>query len=60
MARVVGAFGKMPALGDFLRLALPPGFVEPWDAWVQRMMMQGRAALGGRWQDCYLSAPIWR
>lgn len=60
MAPAFGAFGKMPALGDFFRIALPPGYTDPWDAWVQRMMLAGRAALGGRWQRCYLSAPIWR
>lgn len=60
MAPVTGAFGKMPALGDFFRIALPPGFTDPWDIWVQRMMLAGRAALGGHWQRCYLSAPIWR
>jgi len=60
MAPVTGAFGKMPALGDFFRIALPPGFTDPWDAWQQRMLMAARGALGGRWQGCYLSAPIWR
>lgn len=60
MAAAFGAFGKMPALGDFFRIALPPGYTDPWDAWVQRMMVAGRAALGGHWQRCYLSAPIWR
>jgi type VI secretion system protein ImpM len=60
MATAFGAFGKMPALGDFFRIALPPGFTDPWDAWVQRMMLAGRGALGGHWQRCYLSAPIWR
>ena len=60
MANAVGAFGKMPALGDFLRIGLPPGFVDPWDAWVQRGMVAARAALGARWQGCYMSAPIWR
>lgn len=60
MGSAVGAFGKMPALGDFFRVGLPPGFTDPWDAWVQRAMTAGRAGLGGRWQGCYLSAPIWR
>lgn len=60
MAPAFGAFGKMPALGDFFRVALPPGFTDPWDAWVQRMMVAARGGLGGHWQRCYLSAPIWR
>jgi type VI secretion system protein ImpM len=56
----VGAYGKIPALGDFFRLSLPPDFVGVWDAWLQGMMRAGRAQLGPRWQECYLSAPIWR
>ncbi|NYS25645.1 type VI secretion system-associated protein TagF [Rhodobacteraceae bacterium 2376] len=60
MAGAFGAFGKLPALGDFLRAGTPPGFVEPWDAWVQRAMMTARNTLGVRWHDCYFSAPIWR
>lgn len=56
----VGAYGKMPGLGDFFRIGLPPSFTDPWDAWVQRGMTAGREALGARWQDCYMTAPIWR
>ena len=60
MPGAFGAFGKLPSLGDFLRADTPPGFVEPWDTWVQRAMMTARNALGARWHDCYFSAPIWR
>lgn len=55
-----GVFGKMPALGDFLRMDLAPSFVDPWDRWLQDGLRTARMALGERWQDCYLSAPIWR
>lgn len=55
-----GAFGKMPSLGDFFRVELPPGFVEPWDRWLQEGLVAARAGLGRRWQDSYFSAPIWR
>lgn len=55
-----GAFGKMPALGDFFRIGLPPGFVEPWDRWLQTGMAGLRDLLGARWEECYMSAPIWR
>lgn len=58
--RGVGAYGKMPSLGDFFRIATPRSFCEPWDAWVQRLLTQTRAALGARWEGCYMSAPIWR
>lgn len=55
-----GAFGKLPALGDFLRLGLPSGFVDPWDRWLQEGLLLARGAMGDAWQDAYFSAPIWR
>ncbi|QYK42396.1 MAG: type VI secretion system-associated protein TagF [Paracoccaceae bacterium] len=55
-----GAFGKFPALGDFFRLDLPQGFVDPWDRWLQDGIVAARSTLGEAWQDCYFSAPIWR
>ena len=55
-----GAFGKMPSVGDFFRFAAPPGFVTAWDDWIQRGMLDVQAALGGSWDDHYMSAPIWR
>jgi len=55
-----GAFGKLPAVGDFIRFGLPAGFVDPWDHWLQTGIAAARDTLGGRWNDCYLSAPIWR
>ena len=57
---IFGAFGKIPALGDFFRLDLPRGFVEPWDLWLQSGMIAARETLGDRWTDCYMSAPLWR
>ncbi|MEO8240864.1 MAG: type VI secretion system-associated protein TagF [bacterium] len=55
-----GAFGKMPALGDFFRLGVPPDFVPPWDAWLQAILLSTGQALGDRFEECYMSAPIWR
>lgn len=55
-----GAYGKIPALGDFFRIDLPPGFTDPWDRWLQAALSQGRSALGDRWMECYMAAPIWR
>ena len=34
-----GAFGKMPALGDFFRLGVAPDVVPPWDAWLRLSTM---------------------
>ncbi|WP_299287500.1 type VI secretion system-associated protein TagF [uncultured Tateyamaria sp.] len=55
-----GAFGKIPALGDFVRLNVSAGFVQPWDAWMQEGMIEVRAALAEAWDDAYMSAPMWR
>lgn len=55
-----GAFGKIPAIGDFFRLAPPVGFVDAWDPWVQTLILQTQATLGDRWDAHYMSAPIWR
>ena len=55
-----GAFGKMPALGDFFRVAAASEVVTPWDIWVQQMLVAARGSLGARFDGCYMSAPIWR
>lgn len=55
-----GAFGKMPSVGDFFRMNAPPGFVQAWDDWLQRGLLQGAETLGDRWDAHYMSAPIWR
>ncbi|EAQ03164.1 hypothetical protein OB2597_13508 [Pseudooceanicola batsensis HTCC2597] len=60
MTGSVGFFGKMPGMGDFLRLNLPAGFVQSWDSWLQEAMIAARATLGAQWDERYLSAPIWR
>lgn len=55
-----GAFGKIPALGDFFRTGLPQPFVEVWDGWLQQVLTQGRGLLGPLWTGRYMTAPIWR
>jgi type VI secretion system protein ImpM len=60
MTTAFGAFGKMPALGDFFRINLGSSVVDPWDLWLQAGMLEARASLGDRWDACYMSAPIWR
>ncbi|WP_052249795.1 type VI secretion system-associated protein TagF [Tateyamaria sp. ANG-S1] len=60
MSEGFGAYGKIPALGDFLRSNVGHGFVQAWDAWLQSGMTEVRTALGDQWDDTYLTAPIWR
>ena len=55
-----GAFGKMPCLGDFFRLRVAQDFVGIWDSWVQAALLSGRQLLGDRYDDCYMTAPVWR
>lgn len=55
-----GYYGKIPGTGDFIRRNLAPGFTEPWDAWLQGLIIDGRGMLGHGWQDAYFTAPIWR
>ena len=57
---VAGWYGKLPALGDFASRRLPPAFIAPWDAWLQRGLAASRAMLGERWLDVYLNGPLWR
>lgn len=55
-----GAFGKMPAVGDFFRLRAPRDFVETWDQWLQQGMLDGARSLGDAWDSYYMSTPLWR
>lgn len=57
---MIGAFGKMPGLGDFFRANVPADFVSVWDEWLQNRLMEAKDALGEHWQARYMSAPIWR
>jgi len=56
----VGWFGKIPSVGDFVTRRLPPGFVKPWDQWLQSGMSESRRRMGERWVDVYLTFPVWR
>ena len=55
-----GWYGKLPANGDFITRRLPPSFIEPWDAWLNAMLLGSRERMGAGWRDAFLSAPAWR
>jgi len=57
---LAGLYGKLPARGDFLSRRLDAQFIAGWDEWLQRAMRESREALGVRWLECFLSAPVWR
>jgi type VI secretion system protein ImpM len=55
-----GAFGKLPARGDFLAHRLPADFTEPWHGWLARGLLAARGALGDRLEELWRVAPAWR
>lgn len=55
-----GLFGKLGAKRDFVAPATPRAFLEIWEPWVQASLSASRHALGPRWQQAYLTAPVWR
>ncbi|MGE4047694.1 MAG: type VI secretion system-associated protein TagF [Acetobacteraceae bacterium] len=57
---VIGFYGKLPARGDFVRAGLPREFVDPWDAWLQRVLPASRTMLRDGWEPAWLEAPVWR
>ena len=56
----IGLFGKLPVKRDFVSINLPRGFLTLWENWLQSSVAASRVSLGSRWQDLFLSAPIWR
>jgi type VI secretion system protein ImpM len=55
-----GLFGKLPSKRDFVAVNAPRRFLNVWENWVQAGLASSREQLGTRWQEAYLSAPIWR
>lgn len=61
MAGAFGFFGKIPALGDFMRGGdISRRFVTAWDGFLQSGFLESRAILGDDWREAYQTAPIWR
>lgn len=55
-----GLFGKVPQKRDFLAVNLPDAILHPFETWLQTSLATSRGAIGRRWEDYYLVAPIWR
>jgi type VI secretion system protein ImpM len=55
-----GLFGKLGAKRDFIALATPRSFLEAWEPWMQASLSASRHQLGERWQQAFLTAPVWR
>lgn len=56
----VGVFGKLPARRDYVQHGVAPGLMQLIDPWLQSALADSRRALGERWLDNWLLAPIWR
>jgi len=56
----IGFYGKIPGRGDFVQAGLPRAFVDPWDAWMRRMIVTSRSVLGEGWLPAWLEAAVWR
>jgi type VI secretion system protein ImpM len=55
-----GLFGKLGAKRDFIALATPRAFLEAWEPWLQSSLAASRHQMGERWQQEFLTAPVWR
>jgi type VI secretion system protein ImpM len=57
---VPGWYGKLSSLGDFAQRRLPVPWMQACDAWLSSAMQGSRQALGERWLEVYLTAPVLR
>ena len=55
-----GLFGKLQSKRDFIAIATPRAFLSTWEPWVQGGISASRTALVDKWQQAFLTAPIWR
>jgi type VI secretion system protein ImpM len=55
-----GLFGKLSAKRDFIALATPRNFLEVWEPWLQASLSASRHQLGEKWQQTFLTTPVWR
>jgi type VI secretion system protein ImpM len=58
-AMAPGFFGKLPARGDFLARRVPTGVSAAWEEWLASLVTAAKVALGNRWPDDWLTAPLW-
>lgn len=55
-----GLFGKLPSKRDFVSHNMLRPFSERWENWLQSGLAESRLLLAERWQDLFLTMPIWR
>lgn len=52
-------FGKLPSKRDFVSYNMPRPFLDHWEEWLQASVAASRHTLGNRWQEIFLSVPVW-
>ena len=55
----LGYHGKVPVRGDFVSRNLDRAFLHELDGWLRLWVRAGQEAMGERWLDAFLQAPIW-
>ena len=53
----VGGFGKIPALGDFVRTPSPSAEMLAFESWLTRAMETGEARHGSSFRDAFAAGP---
>lgn len=57
---ILGFYGKVPALGDFVSRRVSSVFIAVWDRWLQTVIEGSQDSLGSHWRELYLYSPAWR
>ncbi|WP_417709496.1 type VI secretion system-associated protein TagF [Roseibium aggregatum] len=55
-----GYFGKLPARADFVTGQCPAGFLKSWEDFLMAGLAQSRQDLGERWEEAFMTMPVWR
>lgn len=55
----VGFFGKLPAVGDFVRSGLPPNVIETLDRWASPELSAAQERFGDAFDGIWERAPHW-
>jgi len=59
-APVIGLYGKVPAVGDFVTRGLPVQFVSAWDDWLSHSLVAAQTQLAGDWPAAFDGGGHWR
>lgn len=55
-----GLYGKLPQKRDFVSYGISQDVLGPLETWLQSAVAASRMELDARWEEFYLTAPIWR